>query len=180
MELERRQTGEGQYTASSVDSVTARSPFRVILVSVAKTGKKKLSTRLLCKDAVTMVTPRRFHHSRSAKAVCFSRDSVCWLTCSLVHVQADELGGAFVWRPAVFAVLHMLSAWAEAEGVVVSHQEHLTTPTQQGVFSANRKNVFTSVKTAFHLRFVSLLDVDVLCINISVNVLVGMDVMQRI
>lgn len=58
-----------------------------------------------------------------------------WLTCSLVHVQADELSGALVWRPAVFTVLHMLSAGTEPKSVVVSDQEHLTTPTTQGVFT---------------------------------------------
>lgn len=53
-----------------------------------------------------------------------------------MHVQADELNGALVWRLAVFAVFHMFSARTEPESVVVSNQKHLTTPAKQRAFSA--------------------------------------------
>lgn len=53
------------------------------------------------------------------------------LTCSLMHVQADELYGALVWRPAEFTVFYMFSSWKEPESVVVSNQKYLTTPKKQ-------------------------------------------------
>lgn len=47
------------------------------------------------------------------------------LACSFVCIQADELDGALVWRPAGLAVLHMLPLWTVSEGVAVSYQVDL-------------------------------------------------------
>lgn len=142
---------------------------------------------LLCKDAVTMVTSQRFHNFRFDTFMCFFWDSSLlsgqqWLTCSLMHVQADELYGALVWRPAVFTVFYMFSTWTEPESVVVSNQKYLSTPTKQR-FQWKKKKGFRNdrmLSKNFHLCFVSLLDINVFCINISMNILIFMDIMQDI
>lgn len=56
-----------------------------------------------------------------------------------MHVQADELDGALVWRLAVFTVFHVVSARTEPESVAVSNQKYLTTPTKQ-TFQWRKKN----------------------------------------
>lgn len=105
-----------------------------------------------------------------------------WLTCSFMHVQADELYGALVWRLAAFTVFYMFSAWTEPESVVVSNQKYLTTPIKHTVFSG-KKLVFRNVRMLsknFHLWFVSLQDINVFGINISMNILICMDILQDI
>lgn len=52
-------------------------------------------------------------------------------TCASVCIQADELYGALMWRPAVLAVLHMLAFWTVPESVAVSSKIDLNTHTQE-------------------------------------------------
>lgn len=102
----------------------------------------------------------------------------CWLACSFVHIQADELNGALVWCPAGLAVLHVLPLWTVSKGVAVSHQVDL-------VKSANRSDLCSwrwsaSLLRSSYLRLISWLDVDVFSINVGVNILIWMDVQQHV
>lgn len=56
-----------------------------------------------------------------------------------MRVQADELEGALVWRPAVFAVLYVSPPGTEPESVAVSNQKYLNTPNKRRVVSHKTK-----------------------------------------
>lgn len=95
-----------------------------------------------------------------------------------MHIRANELNGALVWRPAGFAVLHMLPFWTVSKGVAVSYQVDL-------VKSAYRLDFYRWCESLLrlyssYLRVISWVHVDVFSINVSVNVLVGMDVQQHV
>lgn len=75
---------------------------------------------------VSLFPPAAFYSDISGKAATVRR-----LACSSVHVQADELNGALVWRPAGLAVLHMLPLGTVSEGVAVSYQVDLVKVSRQ-------------------------------------------------
>lgn len=111
-----------------------------VTVSVCKLflyKKKKLSVRLLCKDAVTMVTSKRFHNFRFDICACFFLGQLPDFRTLMTHLLLYACPGWWtLWRPrvascCVHGILHVFRldrTWKrgsiQPEIPIHAHQTH--------------------------------------------------------
>lgn len=156
-------------------------PFQCVTVIFESREKKKNNKNcLLCNDAVTMVTSKRFHHFRFNIFACFLSD----LWTLKAHLLPDACPGWWtLWRPRVASccvpgILHVFRLGRTWKRGSIQPE----TPKNKEL-SVEKQTVFTNdrmLSKNSHLWFASLLDINVLCINIRVDVLVCMDINQDI
>lgn len=87
-----------------------------------------------------------------------------------------------MWRSASFSVLYVLATWTVPKRMAVAYEVHLITNTKpvKYIKKRNFNSFLCVVSITYYLWLPSWIDVNIFCINITVDVLIWMDILQDV